>query len=81
MSTLRGTPQGSRHPIPSPLDRRKTGRKRDLICDGRGTPLKFITTAGNVNAGAQTLDLIDGFPPVAGHTSRPGRRRCRCRMN
>ncbi|MFF3207703.1 IS5 family transposase [Streptomyces sp. NPDC002962] len=34
---------------PSPVDRRKTGSKHHLICDGRGTPLKVITTAANVN--------------------------------
>ncbi|MEV7003690.1 transposase [Streptomyces sp. NPDC093982] len=28
---------------PSPVDRRKTGSKHHLICDGRGTPLKVIT--------------------------------------
>ncbi|WP_443030956.1 transposase [Streptomyces sp. CB02400] len=34
---------------PSPVDRRKIGSKHHLICDGRGTPLKVITTAANVN--------------------------------
>ncbi|MFF3261373.1 IS5 family transposase, partial [Streptomyces sp. NPDC002932] len=33
---------------PTPVDRRKTGSKHHLICDGRGTPLKVITTAANV---------------------------------
>ncbi len=45
-----------------------------MICDGRGTPLKVITTAANVNDVTQTLALVDGIPPVAG---RPGRPRCR----
>ncbi|MFJ4633497.1 hypothetical protein [Streptomyces sp. NPDC088847] len=40
-----------------------------MICDGRGTPLKVITTAANVNDVTQTLALVDGIPPVAG---RPG---------
>ncbi|MFF2331552.1 MULTISPECIES: transposase [unclassified Streptomyces] len=56
---------------PSPVDRRKTGSKHHLICDGRGTPLRVITTAANVNDVTQTLALVDGIPPVAG---RPGRR-------
>ncbi|MEU1932694.1 transposase [Streptomyces sp. NPDC019826] len=56
---------------PSPVDRRKTGGKHHLICDGRGTPLKVITTAANVNVVSQTLAVVDGSPPVAG---RPRRR-------
>ncbi|WP_435879208.1 IS5 family transposase [Streptomyces mutabilis] len=59
---------------PSPVDRRKTGSKHHLICDGRGTPLKAITTAANVNDVTQTLALVDGVPPVAGRPGRPRRR-------
>ncbi|WP_413804534.1 IS5 family transposase [Streptomyces sp. OE57] len=59
---------------PSPVDRRKTGSKRHLICDGKGMPLHVITTAANVNDIAQTLNLVDGISPVAG---RPGRLRRR----
>ena len=59
---------------PSPVDRRKTGSKHHLICDGRGTPLKVITTAANVNDGTQPLALVDGIPPVAGRPGRPRRR-------
>ncbi|MGW2051518.1 IS5 family transposase [Streptomyces sp. NPDC001858] len=59
---------------PSPVDRRKTGSKHRLICDGRGTPLKVITTAANVNDVTQTLALVDGIPPVAGRPGRPRRR-------
>ncbi|MET7388596.1 transposase [Streptomyces sp. NPDC005529] len=50
----------------SPVDRRKTGRKDHLICNGRGTPLTVITTAANVNDVTQTLTLVAGIPPVAG---------------
>ncbi|WP_404828522.1 hypothetical protein [Streptomyces canus] len=42
-----------------------------MICDGLGTPLKFITTAANVNDVNQTLALVDGMPPVAGHADAP----------
>lgn len=59
---------------PSPVDRRKTGSKHHLICDGRGTPLKVITTAANVNDVTQTLALVDGIPPVADRPGQPRRR-------
>ncbi len=50
------------------------GSKLHLICDGRGIPLKVITTAANVNDVTQTLALVDGVPPVAGRPGRPRRR-------
>ncbi|MGW6202173.1 IS5 family transposase [Streptomyces sp. NPDC055089] len=59
---------------PSPVDRRKTGSKHHLICDGKGTPLHVITIAANVNDITQTLNLIDGIPPVAGRSGRLRRR-------
>ncbi|MGC5535547.1 IS5 family transposase [Streptomyces sp. SR-10] len=59
---------------PSPVDRRKTGSKHHLICDGNGTPLHVITTAANVNDITQTLALVDGIPSVAGRPGRPRRR-------
>src|SRR5947209_8202238 len=58
--------KGGANTGPSPLDRRKTGSKHHLICDGHGTPLKILTTAANVNDVTQTLALVDGIPPVAG---------------
>ncbi|MFE5589206.1 IS5 family transposase [Streptomyces sp. NPDC056549] len=59
---------------PSPVDRRKTDSKHHLICDGKGTPLLVATTAANVNDITQTLNLVDGIPPVAGRPGRPRRR-------
>ncbi|MFJ1709452.1 MULTISPECIES: IS5 family transposase [Kitasatospora] len=59
---------------PSPVDRRKTGSKHHLICDGGGTPLHVITTAANVNDVTQTLALVDGVPPVAGRVGHPRKR-------
>ncbi|SEG85898.1 Transposase DDE domain-containing protein [Actinacidiphila yanglinensis] len=53
---------------------RATGSKHHLIWDGRGTPLKVITTAANVNDVTQTLALVDGISPVAGRPGRPRRR-------
>jgi len=59
---------------PSPVDRRKSGSKHHLICDGNGTPLHVITTAGNVNDVTQTLALVDAVPPVAGRVGHPRKR-------
>ncbi|WP_405682687.1 transposase [Streptomyces sp. NBC_00057] len=59
---------------PSPADRRKTGTKHHLICDGRGTPLEVITTAANVNDVSRTLALVNSIPPIAGRRGRPRRR-------
>ncbi|MFI1524847.1 IS5 family transposase [Kitasatospora cineracea] len=58
----------------SPVDRRKTGSKHHLICDGSGIPLHVITTAANVNDVTQTLALVDGVPPVAGRVGHPRKR-------
>jgi hypothetical protein len=43
----------------SPVDRRKTCSKHHLNCHGRGSPLKVITTAANVNIVIQPLALVD----------------------
>lgn len=59
---------------PSPVDRRKTGSKHHLICDGRGAPRHVITTAANVSDITQTLHLVDGIPSVAGRPGGPRRR-------
>ncbi|MFJ8158909.1 IS5 family transposase [Streptomyces sp. NPDC094468] len=72
-SHIRGRTRGA-DTGPSPVDRRKTGSKHHLICDGRSTPLKVHTTAANVNDVTPTLALVDGIPPVA---RRPGRPRGR----
>ncbi|MFD3499385.1 hypothetical protein ACFWWT_30225 [Streptomyces sp. NPDC058676] len=45
-----------------------------LLGDGRGTPLKVITTAANINDVTATLALADGTPPAAGRPSRSRRR-------
>ncbi|MFI8435204.1 IS5 family transposase [Streptomyces sp. NPDC079020] len=49
----------------------KTGSKRHLICDGKGTPLKVMITAANVNDVTQTRALVDSIPPVAGRVGHP----------
>ncbi|MFD9356053.1 IS5 family transposase [Streptomyces sp. NPDC060031] len=68
------TKRGGADTGPSPVDRRKTGSKHHLICDGRGTPLKVITTAANVNDATQTLALVAGIPPAAGPPGQPRQR-------
>jgi hypothetical protein len=40
-----------------------------LICDGSGTPLKVLTTGGNVPDISKAVELLDAVPPMAG---RPG---------
>ncbi|WP_079161075.1 transposase [Streptomyces fodineus] len=57
---------------PSPVDRRKTGSKHHLICDGKDIPLHVITTAANVNVVTQILALVDGIPLVAIRVSALG---------
>ncbi|WP_329418592.1 transposase [Streptomyces sp. NBC_01693] len=66
--------KGAPTPVRRQSTRRKAGSKHHLICDGRGAPLKVITTAANVNDITQTLNLVDGIPPVAGRPGRPQRR-------
>ncbi len=39
--------------------------------NGRGNPLKVITTAANANDVTRTLAPLDGIPPVAGRPGRP----------
>ena len=50
-------------------------RRAHLISDSNGFPLNVITTAANVNDGAQTLNLVDGVPPVVGRVGHPPKRR------
>ncbi|WP_370078407.1 IS5 family transposase [Streptacidiphilus sp. MAP12-16] len=57
-----------------PVDRGKSGSKHHLSCDGSGTPLKVITTGGNVPDITQALALVDGVPSVAGRPGRPPQR-------
>lgn len=45
-----------------------------MICDGKGAPLKVVTTAANVNDVTQAIALVDGIPRVAGRPGHPRRR-------
>jgi hypothetical protein len=46
-SHIRAKKRGARRPAPLPVDRAKTGSEHHLICDGKNTPFKVITTAAN----------------------------------
>ncbi|MEU0008329.1 transposase [Streptomyces sp. NPDC006314] len=56
----------------SPFDRRKTGSKHHLICDGKATPLHVITTAAHVDDITRTPDLVDGIRPSPDDPAGPG---------
>jgi transposase len=63
---------------PEPARHRSTGAKPDskhhLICDGNGTPIYVLTSGANVPDISRALDLLDGYPPIAGRPGRPRRR-------
>ena len=59
---------------PNPTDRGKSGTKRHLVVDARGTPLAIETTAANVHEVTQAERMVDAIPAVAGRCGRP---RCR----
>ncbi|MFJ2158285.1 transposase [Streptomyces sp. NPDC087856] len=62
---------------PAPVHRRPTcSNHHHLVYDGRGTRLKLLTTATNVNDVTQTLALLAGIPlagirPVTERPARP----------
>ncbi|MFE9860709.1 transposase [Streptomyces sp. NPDC005780] len=48
-----------------PVGQRRTGSNHQLICDGRGTPLRVITTAANVNDVSLIRALLHHFGRLA----------------
>jgi transposase len=49
---------------PNPTDRAKRGRKRQLICDGRGAPLAVRLTSASRNDSQEALALVtNGIDP------------------
>ncbi|GAB7051236.1 hypothetical protein JCM9534A_63620 [Catenuloplanes indicus JCM 9534] len=42
-----------------------------MITDGEGTPLKVITTGGNMPDISMAVTLLDSVPPIAGRVGRP----------
>ncbi|WP_435827299.1 IS5 family transposase [Actinoplanes philippinensis] len=59
---------------PSPVNRGKPGSKHHLLCDGNGTPIYVLTSGANVPDISRAVDLLDGYPPIAGRPGRPRRR-------
>ena len=45
-----------------------------MICDGNGTPIYVLTSGANVPDISRAIDLLDGYPPIAGRPGRPRRR-------
>ena len=45
-----------------------------MICDGSGTPIYVLTSGANVPDISRAIDLLDGYPPIAGRRGRPRRR-------
>ena len=59
---------------PSPVNRRKSGSKHQLITDAGGIPLAFLLTAANRNDCSELVALVDATPPIRGKRGRPKRR-------
>jgi transposase len=59
---------------PSPVNRRKSGSKHELITDASGVPLAFLLTAANRNDCLDLVALVEAIPPVRGKRGRPRRR-------
>jgi transposase len=60
-------PGGGDHAGPSPVDRRKSGRKRSSMVDGYGVPLGRVLAGANKADSpllAATLDLLDDLGPL-----------------
>ncbi len=59
---------------PSPVNRRKSGSKYQLITDAGGIPLAFLLTAANRNDCSELVALVEAIPPIRGKRGRPKRR-------
>jgi Transposase DDE domain len=59
---------------PSPVARRKLGRKHHLITDANGILLACLLTAANGHDITQLLPLVEATPPIRGVVGRPRRR-------
>lgn len=59
---------------PNPTDRGKTGSKRHLLTDGRGTPLTISHTAAGRHDSQKAMQLVDAVPPIKQPRGRPRQR-------
>ncbi len=66
--------KGGQKTGPNPTDRGKTGSKRHLIVDGRGTPLAIRHTAANRHETTMVEELVDAVPAIRWPRGRPRRR-------
>lgn len=53
-------PLGGEATGPSPVDRGKSGTKRSVLSDRRGTPLSVVVTGANTNDKTVALETVDG---------------------
>jgi hypothetical protein len=69
------TPGGEFSAVRRPVNR---GQARfpapQLICDSNGTPIYVLTSGANVSDIGRAVDLLDGYPPIAGRPGRPRHR-------
>jgi transposase len=68
------SPFGGSKTGPSPVNRRKSGSKHQLITDAGGIPLACLLTAANRNDCSELVALVEAIPPVRGKRGRPKRR-------
>jgi transposase len=59
---------------PNPTDRGKSGSKRHLVTDAKGTPLAIVHTGANCHDSNMAIPLIDAIPPIKRPHGRPRRR-------
>ena len=64
MGPLSGPPRGETEAGPNPTDRAKPGVKDPLLIEGRGVPLRVVSTAANVNEGPVLSVVLNSLPIV-----------------
>ncbi|HYG85825.1 MAG TPA: transposase [Azospirillum sp.] len=73
LARQRGNPgaKGDAGTGPNPTDRGKTGTKRHLLVDRRGTPLGLVLSPANRHDSKLLAATLDAVPPVRGQRGRP----------
>lgn len=59
-----GPRRGEKEAGPNPTDRAKPGYKAQLLVDGRGVPLRTVSTPANVNDGPMLSLVLNALPIV-----------------
>jgi hypothetical protein len=65
-ATMDGSHIDAKKGPPEPVRGRSTGPSPDLLCDGNGPPIYVLTSGANVTDISRAVDLLDGYPPIAG---------------